>query len=117
MLSNAEQAAELISGTGSPRPQARAVALRNRAILELLYAGGLRVSEVTCLSTSDLALDLGRVHVRGKGDKERIVPLASPPSMPSPRTSTRVAPTSLAFASATRPTTEPGFFSPCAACP
>src|SRR5208337_2019719 len=56
-------------------PQARAVALRDRAILELLYAGGLRVSEVTTLSTGDLALDLGRVQVRGKGDKERIVPL------------------------------------------
>ena len=56
-------------------PQARATALRDRAILELLYAGGLRVSEVTSLSTGDLALDLGRVQVRGKGDKERIVPL------------------------------------------
>jgi integrase/recombinase XerD len=56
-------------------PQAKATALRDRAILELLYAGGLRVSEVTDLSTSDLALDLGRVQVRGKGDKERIVPL------------------------------------------
>jgi integrase/recombinase XerD len=56
-------------------PQAQATALRDRAILELLYAGGLRVSEVTALATSDLALDLGRVHVRGKGDKERIVPL------------------------------------------
>lgn len=56
-------------------PQARATALRDRAILELLYAGGLRVSEVTALSVSDLALDHGRVLVRGKGDKERIVPL------------------------------------------
>jgi len=56
-------------------PQARAAVLRDRAILELLYAGGLRVSEVTALSTGDLALDLGRVQVRGKGDKERIVPL------------------------------------------
>ena len=56
-------------------PQAKATALRDSAILELLYAGGLRVSEVTALSTSDLALDLGRVQVRGKGDKERIVPL------------------------------------------
>ena len=56
-------------------PQARATGLRDRAILELLYAGGLRVSEVTALSTGDLALDLGRVQVRGKGDKERIVPL------------------------------------------
>jgi integrase/recombinase XerD len=56
-------------------PQARATDLRDRAILELLYAAGLRVSEVTALSTGDLALDLGRVHVLGKGDKERIVPL------------------------------------------
>jgi integrase/recombinase XerD len=63
------------AGMAASHPQARAVALRDRAILELLYAGGLRVSELTSLSTGDLALDLGRVQVRGKGDKERIVPL------------------------------------------
>jgi len=56
-------------------PQARATALRDSAILELLYGGGLRVSEVASLSASDLALDAGRIQVRGKGDKERIVPL------------------------------------------
>jgi integrase/recombinase XerD len=56
-------------------PQARATVLRDRAILELLYGGGLRVSEVVGVATSDLALDVGRVLVRGKGDKERIVPL------------------------------------------
>ena len=56
-------------------PQALATALRDRAILELLYGGGLRVSEVSGLSVSDLKMDDGRVLVRGKGDKERIVPL------------------------------------------
>jgi integrase/recombinase XerD len=52
-----------------------AVALRDRAILEVLYAGGVRVSELTGLRTEDLQLDTGRVLVRGKGDKERVVPL------------------------------------------
>jgi len=58
-------------------PQANAAALRDRAILELLYGGGLRVSEVTALAASDLRLDAGQVQVRGKGDKERIVPLGT----------------------------------------
>lgn len=56
-------------------PGADAIALRDRAILELLYAAGLRVSELTGLHVADLSLDAGRALVRGKGDKERIVPL------------------------------------------
>lgn len=61
--------------TAAAHPQAQAAALRDRAILELLYGSGLRVSELTSLATSDLRLDVGRAQVRGKGDKERIVPL------------------------------------------
>ena len=52
--------------------------LRDRAMLELLYAGGLRVSEVTGARLEDLKLELGYVLVRGKGDKERMVPLGAP---------------------------------------
>jgi integrase/recombinase XerD len=63
------------AGMAASHPKAKATALRDRAILELLYAAGLRVSEVTTLAVSDLILDAGRVLVRGKGDKERIVPL------------------------------------------
>lgn len=56
-------------------PQADALALRDHAILEVLYAGGLRVGELVSLRVEDLQLEQGRAHVRGKGDKERIVPL------------------------------------------
>lgn len=51
------------------------LALRDHAILELLYAGGLRVGEICALGVEDLHLDQARAQVRGKGDKERIVPL------------------------------------------
>ena len=49
--------------------------LRDYAILELLYAGGLRVGEICALRVEDLRLDVGQAQVRGKGDKERMVPL------------------------------------------
>ena len=62
-------------GAAAIHPQADAVALRDRAILEMLYAGGVRVSELTGLGVADLSLAEGRILVRGKGDKERLVPL------------------------------------------
>lgn len=52
------------------------IATRDRAILELLYAAGLRASELCALRISDLDLENGLVRPRGKGDKERLVPLS-----------------------------------------
>ena len=53
-------------------------ALRDRAILELFYACGLRASEVADLTLADLHFDLEIVRVIGKGRKERIVPIGGP---------------------------------------
>ncbi len=49
--------------------------LRDRAMLEVLYASGLRVSELTRLKLAEVSLDMGVVRIFGKGSKERLVPL------------------------------------------
>jgi integrase/recombinase XerD len=49
--------------------------LRDRAMLEVLYASGLRVSELVTLKTPQISRDIGVVRVLGKGSKERLVPL------------------------------------------
>jgi integrase/recombinase XerD len=71
------EVAEMLERTGAAARSADAdgLALRDHAILELLYAGGLRVGEIVALRVEDLHLDQARAQVRGKGDKERIVPL------------------------------------------
>jgi integrase/recombinase XerD len=56
------------------KPQDAALGLRNLALLELLYATGMRVSEIANLRLEDIEIASSRAIVRGKGDKERIVP-------------------------------------------
>lgn len=61
---------------GAVDPVERAVALRDRAVFELMYGSGLRVGEVAGLTVERIDLDRGRVLVMGKGSKEREVPMS-----------------------------------------
>jgi len=64
-------------GLPYPRsPRAPGIRARDRAMIYLLYATGLRVSELVGLSTHSIDLKTGSVRVKGKGEKERIVPFA-----------------------------------------
>lgn len=69
-LSEAEVSALLAAVTGSGPLE-----LRDRAVLEVLYATGARISELTAMSLGDLAVEEQLVRVLGKGNKERLVPL------------------------------------------
>ena len=70
-----DQAATLLDGAGgddSPK------ALRDRAVLELLYATGVRISELCGLDVGDVDHSRRVVRVLGKGDRERVVPFGRP---------------------------------------
>jgi tyrosine recombinase XerC len=66
--------ADLIDAPAGDGP----AALRDRAILELLYAAGVRVSELSGLDVADVDLDEATVRVTGKGNKQRVVPFGEP---------------------------------------
>lgn len=64
--------AQAAIGTSPP------LALRDTALIELLYGAGLRIAEVVAISVSDLQLSRGEVKVTGKGDKQRVALFGSP---------------------------------------
>src|SRR3954467_15776970 len=66
-----DQVAKLLEQPRGTQPPA----LRDRALLELMYACGLRASEAIDLEMGDLDLDAGVLRTRGKGSKERLVPV------------------------------------------
>lgn len=79
-VDQARAALDLLAGQAAAldQPGARAAALRDLAIVEVLYASGIRVGELCGLNLGSLDTDRQVVRVRGKGDKERTVPLGGP---------------------------------------
>ncbi|MBI1884194.1 MAG: site-specific tyrosine recombinase XerD [Chlamydiae bacterium] len=71
---NVEEVKKLLKVPDSSTP----LGLRDKAILEFMYASGTRVSEAAHLKLLDLNLQMGYVRLFGKGNKERIVPLGAP---------------------------------------
>ena len=80
VLGREQMAAVLDGGAagGAPDPVEAALTLRDTAIMELLYAAGIRVSELCGLDLADLDTSRHTVRVLGKGSKERVVPVGIP---------------------------------------
>ena len=70
---NGQEIELLIQAPDPPRP----TGLRDRAMLELLYAAGLRVSELCRVALSDLDMEMGVLRSTGKGNKQRLVPVGT----------------------------------------
>jgi integrase/recombinase XerC len=73
-----DEADDAAGGAHDASRLASALALRDRALLELLYGSGLRIAEAAGLDVDELDVDRGRVTVWGKGGKQRVVPLTEP---------------------------------------
>ena len=71
---NREEIERLLAAPNPAKPNGQ----RDRDMLELLYASGLRVSELCAVETSDVQLEMGYVRVTGKGNKQRLVPVGEP---------------------------------------
>jgi integrase/recombinase XerC len=78
LLDDVGDAVDLVTAEAADDPAAVAVILRDLAVLEVLYGGGLRVSECCGLRLADCDLDRGLVTVLGKGSKVRRVPIGAP---------------------------------------
>ncbi len=68
----------LLEGAGGDSPSDGPLALRNRALLELLYSTGSRISEAVGLDVDDIDTEARSVLLRGKGGKQRLVPVGRP---------------------------------------
>ncbi len=74
----ATQDTRAAGGTRATEGRNATIALRDRAMLELIYACGLRASEVCTLNIDDIKREAGVIIVTGKGDKQRMVPIGKP---------------------------------------
>jgi integrase/recombinase XerD len=73
-----EQVLALLAGAGGDSPSDGPLTLRNRALLELLYSTGSRISEAVGLDVDDIDTEARSVLLRGKGGKQRLVPIGRP---------------------------------------